>query len=201
MPPRSWPAARPIPGPAGRSAASTPGRTATLGLAVPNLFVLPFGTALGIYAFWVLLHNETRTFFELMTRALWLARFSRMTDNTERTALGLRRQRRAALAYVLGWISGIVLLLTEHQNRFVRFHAMQSILVFGALSLAWFLCLSIPLLGWLISFILIPPVSAVIWLLLMFKAYQGERFKLPIVGDIADTVSGVLTSARPELPS
>jgi len=40
------------------------GRTATLGLAVPNLFVLPFGTALGIYALWVLLNNETRGFFE-----------------------------------------------------------------------------------------------------------------------------------------
>jgi threonine/homoserine efflux transporter RhtA len=40
------------------------GRTVTLGLAVPNLFVLPFGTALGIYALWVLLNNETRTFFE-----------------------------------------------------------------------------------------------------------------------------------------
>jgi hypothetical protein len=40
------------------------GRTVTLGLAVPNLFVLPFGTALGIYALWVLLHNDTRTFFE-----------------------------------------------------------------------------------------------------------------------------------------
>ena len=40
------------------------GRMATLALAVPNLFVLPFGTALGIYAFWVLLHNESRTHFE-----------------------------------------------------------------------------------------------------------------------------------------
>ena len=39
------------------------GRTAVLALGVPNLFVLPFGTALGIYAFWVLLHNETRTVF------------------------------------------------------------------------------------------------------------------------------------------
>ena len=39
------------------------GRTVTLALAVPNLFVLPFGTALGIYALWVLLHNETRAFF------------------------------------------------------------------------------------------------------------------------------------------
>jgi hypothetical protein len=42
------------------------GRMVTLGLAVPNLFVLPFGTALGIYALWVLLHNETRTFFEVL---------------------------------------------------------------------------------------------------------------------------------------
>lgn len=40
------------------------GRMATLALAVPNLFVLPFGTALGIYAFWVLLHNEIRIKFE-----------------------------------------------------------------------------------------------------------------------------------------
>ena len=40
------------------------GRLVTLALAVPNLFVLPFGTALGIYAFWVLLHNETRAKFE-----------------------------------------------------------------------------------------------------------------------------------------
>ena len=39
------------------------GRTAVLWLAVLNLFVLPFGTALGIYAFWVLLHNESRTLF------------------------------------------------------------------------------------------------------------------------------------------
>lgn len=40
------------------------GRLAALALAVPNLFILPFGTALGVYAFWVLLHNETRAMFE-----------------------------------------------------------------------------------------------------------------------------------------
>ena len=40
------------------------GRLATLALAMPNLFILPFGTALGVYAFWVLLHNETRSMFE-----------------------------------------------------------------------------------------------------------------------------------------
>ena len=109
-----------------------------------------------------------------------------MPENTDRTALGCDANVAAALAYLLGWISGVVLLLAERQNRFVRFHALQSILVFGALSLAWFLCLAIPLLGWLISFILIPPISGVLWLLLMFKAYQGERFKLPVAGDIAE---------------
>lgn len=45
----------------------SPGRTAALVLAVLNLFVLPFGTALGIYAFWVLLHNESRGLFEPTT--------------------------------------------------------------------------------------------------------------------------------------
>ena len=66
---------------------------------------------------------------------------------------------------------------------------MQSTIVFGALCALWFVGLSIPLLGWLISFILIPPVSAVLWLLLMFKAYQGDRFKLPFAGDIAEARS------------
>lgn len=45
------------------------GRTAVLWLAVPNLFVLPFGTALGIYAFWVLLHNENRALFMEVRRS------------------------------------------------------------------------------------------------------------------------------------
>ena len=51
--------------------------------------------------------------------------------------------------------------------------------MFGGLSLAWMVALSVPLLGWILAFLVIPPVSAVLWLLLMFKAYQGERFKLP----------------------
>lgn len=46
-----------------------PGRLAALGLAVPNLFVLPFGTALGIYALWVLLHDEARKMFLNETEA------------------------------------------------------------------------------------------------------------------------------------
>ena len=45
---------------------------------------------------------------------------------------------------------------------------------------------SIPLLGMLLSVFIVIPASALIWLLLMFKAYQGERFKLPVVGEMAE---------------
>jgi uncharacterized membrane protein len=107
-------------------------------------------------------------------------------DNLKKTVLGVDENVAGALAYGLGWITGLALLLTERENRFVRFHALQSTIVFGVLCALWFVGLSIPLLGWLISFILIPPLSAVLWLLLMFKAYQGERFKLPFAGDIAE---------------
>ena len=99
-------------------AGSPHGRIAVLALAVPNLFVLPFGTALGIYAFWVLLHNETAK--DVLAE--------RGTDGrAEKTASGLDANLAAALAYALGWVSGLVFLLTEHDNKFVRFHAMQSV--------------------------------------------------------------------------
>ena len=80
----------------------------------------------------------------------------------------------------------MALLLTERENRFVRFHAMQSTIVFGVLCALWFVGLSIPIIGWLISFMLIPPLSAVLWVVLILKAYRGQRFKLPFAGDIAE---------------
>jgi uncharacterized membrane protein len=103
-----------------------------------------------------------------------------------KTSSGLDENVAGALSYALGWITGIGFLLTEPANKFVRFHALQSVIVFGGLSLAWFIAMSIPLLGWAIAFVVIPPLSAVLWLLLMFKAYQGARFKVPFAGDVAD---------------
>jgi uncharacterized membrane protein len=104
----------------------------------------------------------------------------------EKTSSGMDQNVAAALTYALGWITGAVFLLTEPANKFVRFHALQSVIVFGSLSLLWFVTLSIPFLGWLIALVLLPPVSLVLWLLLMVKAYQGERFKVPFAGEIAD---------------
>ncbi len=92
----------------------------------------------------------------------------------------------AALSYGLGWVTGIAFLLMEHENRFVRFHAMQSTIVFLALSVACVLLQSIPILGMLLAVFIVIPLAAVLWLVLMFKAYQGERFKLSVAGDMAE---------------
>ena len=88
---------------------------------------------------------------------------------------------RGVLCYVLGFLSGIFFLLTEKENKFVRFHAMQSTMVFLGLTVL----MMIPFLGWMLS-VLIAPLSLLLWLFLMYKAYQGEKFKLPVIGDLAE---------------
>jgi uncharacterized membrane protein len=107
-------------------------------------------------------------------------------DPANKTSIGLDENLAAVAAYALGWITGIALLIVEHENQFVRFHALQSAIFFGALSVLWFIGWSVPLLGWAVSVFIITPVSAAAWLLMLFKAYRGERFKLPIAGDIAE---------------
>jgi uncharacterized membrane protein len=89
----------------------------------------------------------------------------------------------ALLCYAVGWITGLIFLLTEKEDKFIRFHAAQSLVVFGALNLITF----IPIIGWMLAPLLVP-VSLILWILLMIKAYQGERFKLPVVGDYAEQV-------------
>lgn len=103
-----------------------------------------------------------------------------------KTASGLDENVAGALCYALGFVTGIVFLLKEPSNKFVRFHAWQSTITFVSLSVAMVLLQSIPLLGMLIAVFLVIPLSAVLWLILMFKAYQGERFKLPIAGEMAE---------------
>jgi uncharacterized membrane protein len=104
----------------------------------------------------------------------------------DKTSIGLDANVAAALSYAMGWVTGVAFLLAERDNRFVRFHAIQSTLTFGALSVAWMVALSIPIFGWLLAFVVIPPVSVILWLFLMFKAYQGEFFKLPVFGEMAE---------------
>jgi uncharacterized membrane protein len=104
----------------------------------------------------------------------------------DKTTSGLDENLAGALCYLLGWVTGAVFLVTEPTNRFVRFHALQSVILFLGLSLVWFVSMSIFLVGWFFAWLVIPPLSAVLWLFLMFKAYQGERYKVPFVGDWAE---------------
>ena len=104
----------------------------------------------------------------------------------DKSSVGLDSNVAAALAYAMGWVTGIAFLFAERQNRFVRFHALQSTITFGALSLLWMISLEIPIMKWLLAILVIPPLSIVLWLVLMFKAYKGEQFKLPFVGDMAE---------------
>ncbi len=106
--------------------------------------------------------------------------------HTEKTSiLGLDANVVAALSYFLGFVTGAVFLVLEKKDRYVRFHAMQSALAFGAITLCWLLLSAVPILGVVFGVFVIMPGSAILWLVMMFKAYQGEEFKLPIVGQIA----------------
>lgn len=106
-------------------------------------------------------------------------------ENKSKTALGIDENIEGLLCYVLGFITGILFLVLEKENKFVRFHAMQSIVTFLAFLVVSIVLGFIPFLGWILS-VLIGLVALVLWLLLMFKAYQGEMYKLPIAGDMAE---------------
>ena len=106
--------------------------------------------------------------------------------HTEKTVSGFDANVAAALSYLVGFITGIVFLLVEKENHFVRFHAMQSTIFFlGVAIIDVLLQEVIPTLGFLVVVFIVIPVSAIVWLLMMYKAYQGEEYKLPLVGQWA----------------
>lgn len=121
-----------------------------------------------------------------------------------KATFGLDENVASAACYVLGWLTGIIFFLAEKDNKTVRFHAMQSILTFLPLSILYWI------LGWIYSMMvfgtygagyygavgmwgilslismLIALVMLLLWLFLMYKAYSGEKFLVPIVGPIAE---------------
>jgi uncharacterized membrane protein len=105
----------------------------------------------------------------------------------------------AALTYLLGFVTGLIFLYLEpyNQDEFVRFHARQSI----GFSVAWF-AIGIVFgvfiavlphgLGAMLSFVLtiIDIALAIYWVVLMYKAYNGERYRIPELADVVDSVGG-----------
>jgi uncharacterized membrane protein len=100
------------------------------------------------------------------------------------TSTGLRENVASLLCYVLGWVTGIVFFILENKNPTIRFHAVQSIVVFGSLSIVNGVLAWIPILGWIIAAVT-GILAFILWLVLMVKAYQGGIYKLPVAGPIA----------------
>lgn len=90
-----------------------------------------------------------------------------------------------AVAYFLGPITGVLLLLTEKSNKTIRFHAMQSTILFGGLFVVNLIVALIPFLGLLLS-PLLTIGGFVLWIMLMWKAFNGEKYSVPYVGKIAE---------------
>jgi uncharacterized membrane protein len=106
----------------------------------------------------------------------------------------------ATLCYALGWITGLIFYLID-KRPFVRFHAAQSIVVFGGLgilsfALSMFFGLSMIAGGvavFSLGYALYRLVwlgAVILWIILMIKAHKGERFRVPVAADLADSIFG-----------
>lgn len=117
-----------------------------------------------------------------------------------KTGTGLEPNVAAMLAYLFGWLSGLIIFLIEKEDKFVRFAAMQSIVLSLTMTVLWIvyswvlgaivvstlftgggaIFAVVSLLAWVIGI-----GYLVVWIMLMVKAYQGQEWELPVVGKIA----------------
>ncbi|MEK3884271.1 DUF4870 domain-containing protein [Paenibacillus sp. PL2-23] len=102
--------------------------------------------------------------------------------NPDPSSTGLDPKVAGLLCYLFGFITGIVFLMLEKKSRFVKFHALQSIVISVVLIVASLILGSLPLIGWLFALIL-SPLSFLLWIALMLLALQGRMYKLPLIGD------------------
>jgi uncharacterized membrane protein len=105
------------------------------------------------------------------------------------TTTALPENIAGVLCYVLGWISGVIFLILKPRTSFIRFHAIQSTIVFGVLFVAWLASKWIPVIGWLLA-LLVGILAFILWVVLMVRAYQGKWYKIPIAGNLAEKLMG-----------
>jgi len=106
----------------------------------------------------------------------------------EKTSMDLEENVASMLCYIGTWVTGLIFLLMEKKNKTVKFHAWQSLLTFIGVFVIYFV---LNVIGWFLWFMwwisaLFGLLVFVLWLILVIKAYQGEKFKLPVIGDIAE---------------
>jgi uncharacterized membrane protein len=115
-----------------------------------------------------------------------------MTDQTSsagKSTTGLDQNIAGALTYLGGAVTGVLFLIIDKDNKFVRFHAMQSTITFVAVLVLSFVFFAIPIIGWILYPLFMIGVL-VLWLFLMYKAFNGQMYKLPYVGDLAEKQLG-----------
>jgi uncharacterized membrane protein len=101
------------------------------------------------------------------------------------SSTGLSANVAGLLCYVAGWITGIVFLVLEKRSTFVKFHAYQSIMTFGVLTVAQLVLGWIPFIGWILN-ILIGILMFILWIILIIQAGSGKMWKVPWAGDWAE---------------
>ena len=118
---------------------------------------------------------------------------------TEPTSTGVDARLSSVLCYAGWWVTGIVFLFAERRHSGVRFHAAQSIVVFGVLSVALVLCGGASAIAFFTAasvFQLVQTMgnmlwlaAAVLWLLLLLKAWQGETWQVPLAAGLARRIA------------
>ncbi|HUW46666.1 MAG TPA: zinc-ribbon domain-containing protein [Dehalococcoidia bacterium] len=101
------------------------------------------------------------------------------------SSTGMSANVAGLLCYVAGWITGIIFVVLEKKSIFVKFHAWQSIITFGVLTVAYLILRWIPFIGWILS-ILIYILMAILWIILIIQAGTGKMWKVPWAGDWAE---------------
>ncbi|NHW22803.1 MAG: DUF4870 domain-containing protein [Archaeoglobales archaeon] len=107
-----------------------------------------------------------------------------------KTSIGLEENVVGLLCYLLTWVTGLIFLLLEKENRFVRFHAMQSLVTFLSLMVVVWILSAIAMFVWVFWPLvwIVDLVILVFWIVGMVKAYQGEMYKFPVFGSIAESL-------------
>lgn len=109
------------------------------------------------------------------------------TSNASAPAGGGLQDNIAGMLAYFTIIPAIVFLVLEpyNRNKFIRFHSFQCLFLSGALIVIHIVLGFIPIIGWIVS-LLLSLATVIVWVLLVVKAYQGQKFKLPVIGDLAE---------------
>jgi len=103
-----------------------------------------------------------------------------------KSIFGLSENIAALLSYLFGGILGIVILIMERENKFVRFHGMQAVLLWLVYLVVAFVVNIIPFISGILASML-STLATLIVIFMMYKSFRGEIFKLPVIGEVAYT--------------